>query len=161
MAILQEIPLQAVINQTLTTTINNQTLGITIRPLTINNKILYNTTPEYQTEIIQFHPVGDSNVTLPSFIILVMDLTLNGNPIFYNVVCNNAVYLNNFVSDLIGNLFFYKDNWQTEGDIITYSDFNSGKVHLYYSDYDALQADFNSYVQNNLTYLKQTFLYGV
>ncbi len=160
MAILQEIPLQSVINQTITVNINNQSIGITIRPLTVNNKQLYNTTPEYQSTSITFNTTDEYNTTAPSFIFSVVDITLNGNPIIYNSFANNGVYLNPYPSALVGNLFFYIDDWQTGSDTISYLNFNNGTTHLYYADYDALQANFNSFVQNNLTTLTLKYFYG-
>jgi hypothetical protein len=160
MAILQEIPLQAVINQSVTININNQLIGITIRPITVNNKELWNTTPEYQSTTITFNINADINATAPSSIFLVADIVLNGNPIIYNCMCSNGVYLNPFTSDLVGYLFFYVDDWQTSTDTIEYTNFGDGNTHLYYSDYDALQANFDAFVLNNLQALQVPYVYG-
>lgn len=160
MATLQEIPLQTVINQTLTININNQAISITIRPLTVNNKELWNTTPEYQAQRIVFNTDEDPNVTAASSIFLVADILVDGNPIIYNVLCQNGVYLNPFTSDFVGYLFFYVDDWQTSTDTIEYTNFSDGNTHLYYSDYDALESTFNAFVQNNLQYLQVSYVYG-
>jgi hypothetical protein len=164
MAILQEIPLQAVINQTVTVNINEQLIGITLRPLTVNNKDLFNTTTEYQSETIILqsssngHPAPEP--VEASSIFMVADITLNGNPIIYNSFCQNGVYLNAYGSLLKGYLFFYIDGGQIGNDEVVYTNFGTSGTHLYYSDYDALQSDFNVFVQNNLTTLTLNYLYG-
>lgn len=92
---------------------------------------------------------------------MMSDIQLGNIPILSNVFCNNAVYLNPFPSAIIGYLFFYKDDWEDGDDKIKYEDFGKGgSVHLYYSDYDALQSTFFNYVDDNRMTLQQRFLYG-
>ena len=81
MAILVEIPLQPVINQTVSSNINNQIFNITINGITVNNKNLQNNTPSYQAndEII-------NGVLVPkSSIFMMANISLGATPIIYNV----------------------------------------------------------------------------
>lgn len=157
MAILQEIPLQPVINQTLTASINNQTFNISINGITVNNKTLQNNTSAYEPidEII-------GGVLVPkSSIFMMANVQLGATPIINNIYCNNCQYLNPFPSAIIGYLFFYVNNWQGEDDTIKYQNFGqNGTTHLYYSDYDALTTNFYQFVDDNRKTLQKRFLYG-
>lgn len=157
MAILQEIPLQAIANQQLTVNINNQTFNITLKSITVNNKPLQDNTPAYEPN----DQIIGGELVLKSSVFLMADIKLGDVPIIYNVFCNNACYLNPFTSPIIGYLFFYKDGWTGKNDKIDYINFGTnGNTHLYYSDYDALQTTFLSFVNENRKTLEQTYQYG-
>jgi hypothetical protein len=157
MSILQEIPLQAIPNQTLSIVINDQTFNITLNSLYINNKELQNNTPSYEpTNTV----IGGVNIQASTLYTMV-NVSLESTPIIYNVLANNCVYINQFPSSIIGYLFFYVDNWGTNGDTINYTNFgDGGTTHLYYSDYDALSTTFDDYVTTNQFSLRQRFIYG-
>ena len=173
MSILEEIPLQPVPNQTVSTNINGQIFNFELYSIYINNKELQNNTPAFEMEN---NPIADlpegyvpartrENLlktqyisTTQSTIYTMLNLYLGGTPIIYNVLAQNCTYINKFPSKINGFLFFYIDNWQ-DGDKINYKNFGiNGTTHLYYADYDALKTTFNNYIiENELTLLKRFF----
>ncbi len=156
MATIQEISLQSVPNQSLTVNINNQTLNIAINTISVNNKPLQNQTPSYEP----VDTVIGGELVPASSLFTMCNLQVSNTPIISNVYCNNAEYINQFPSGMVGYLFFYRDDWETNDQII-YTNFGQGTTtHLYYADYDALAATFNAYVQNNKQLLVQKYLYG-
>jgi hypothetical protein len=78
-----QIPLENVINQTLSVVLNNQSITLE----------LYTNDCEYEGEIIHRK--------------LLTNIYLNGILIYANVPCNNSQNLNQYNSDLIGYLYFY------------------------------------------------------
>ena len=155
---LVEIPLQAVSNQVVTVTLNQQTFNIALNTISVNNKTLQNNTSAYEPrdEII-------NNILVPKSSLFVMATIKLGNTLIVsNAFCNNATYLNYFTSNINGYLFFYIDNWQNLADTkINYKNFgNGGSTHLYYADYDALNTDYLTFVNNNYVMLEHRFEYG-
>ena len=116
-----EIPLQPIINQTLTCVINEQTLNITIKGISVNNKPLQNNTPAFEPK----DEIIDKTLVLASSIYMMASINLNNTPIIANAYCNNAVYINQFPSNLNGYLFFYKDDWYDGNDKIYYTNFGT------------------------------------
>jgi hypothetical protein len=175
MTILQEIPLQSVPNQIISTVINGHTFNIVLNSLYVNNKELQNNTPAFESannpiaDLPQgYIPTRTRQNIIPtkyiqntkSSIYTMIDLYLSNVPIIYNVLAQNCTYINNFSSEINGYLFIYVDNWEDD-DKVDYNNFGTnGTTHLYYADYDALNTTFNNYISSNKIKLLKKFMYG-
>ena len=143
---IQSIPLQAIPNQQLTFGINNQTFNITITSQAVNAKTLQNNTPD-----------PDANTVIYTF----ASVFLGSTPIIQNAICNHAVYLNQYPSDMQGYLFFYVEGATLDPEVsdkVIYTGFGNN-INLWYSDYDALALDYAAWVKANQQSLALEYIY--
>ena len=89
--IIKQIPLTNTPDQKLTTTINGNTLNLTINTKSVNNKRLRGQNAD-----------ADANTQILTF----TNIALGNTPVIQNMISLHAVYLNQYVSDIKGYLFF-------------------------------------------------------
>jgi hypothetical protein len=144
--ILQEIPLIIAPNQTLSATVNGQTLNIAINTLYINDKLLIGKDAD-----------PDDKTTYKTF----CSLSVGTNQIIYNNPAIHAQYINQYANNNFnGYLFFYVDGVNSgNDDTVSYKNFNS-TTHLYYSDFDAVDLIYQNWVKANQNSLLMEFVYG-
>lgn len=85
------------------------------------------------------------NVFLQNNDILYCNVTLNTTLIIAAAQANQAAYVNQYVTPLVGYLFWYTD----DGQIPRYENLGT-TAHLLYADYDALAYDYDWWVKNNI-----------